>query len=101
MTDMLRDLIDKVSNAETVQAYNQAVKELADYLREAGKFDKAQQLMNVSTLRSNRFSKREEEENLILAKNAVVEYCELLQAEAEKQEPGKITRLLENFHLFC
>ena len=61
---MLHDLVEKITDAETRQAYNRAVKELADSLRAAGEPDKAQKLTEIAALRNNRFSKREAKEDL-------------------------------------
>ncbi len=98
---MLHDLTEKIENAETVQTYNQAVKELADYLRAAGEPDKAQKLIEISALRNNRFSEREAEEDLAAGKTAVVEYCRLLEADADRTAADRIAQLLQNFHMFC
>lgn len=77
---MLHDLSEKIANADTVQNYNQSVKELTDYLCDIGEPDKAQKLTDVAALRNNRFSKRGAEEDLASGKAAVMEYCKLLQA---------------------
>ena len=45
---MLHDLVEKITDAETLQAYNRAVKELADSLRAAGEPDKAQKLTEIA-----------------------------------------------------
>ena len=50
---MLHDLVEKITDAETLQAYNRAVKELADSLRAAGEPDKAQKLTEIAELRNN------------------------------------------------
>ena len=47
---MLHDLVEKITDAETLQAYNRAVKELADSLRAAGEPDKAQKLTEIAEL---------------------------------------------------
>lgn len=65
---MLHDLAEKIADAETVQAYNQAVKELANCLCDAGKPDKAQKLTEIAPLRINRFSKRESKEDFAAGK---------------------------------
>ena len=52
---MRHDLVEKITDSETIPAYNQAVKELADYLRDAGEPDKAQKLTESAALRNNRF----------------------------------------------
>ena len=98
---MLHDLAEKIADAETVQAYNQAVKELANCLCDAGKPDKAQKLTEIASLRINRFSKRESKEDFAAGKAAVVEYCRLLLTETERTEAGLIAQVLKNFHLFC
>ena len=98
---MLHDLTEKIATAETNQAYNQAVKELADYLRTAGEPDKAQKLIEISALRNNRFSKREAEEDLAAGKAAALEYCRLLQMDTERTATDRIMQFLQNFHLFC
>lgn len=98
---MLHDLIEKITDAETLQAYNRAVKELADSLRAAGEPDKAQKLTEIAALRNNRFSKREAKEDFAARKAAVVEYCRLLQTDTERTTADLIAQLLKNFHLFC
>lgn len=97
---MLRDLTEEINNAETVQAYNEAVKKLADYLCDAGETDKAQKLTRIAALRNNRFSKREADENLAAGKAAVMEYCRFLKSPATTAADS-ITAILENFPLFC
>ena len=98
---MLHDLAEKITDAETVQAYHQAVKELTDCLRAAGEPDKAQKLTEIAALRNNRFSKREAKEDLAAGKAAVVEYCRLLQTDTERTTADLVAQLLKNFHLFC
>ena len=46
---MLHDLTEKKINAETVQKYEQAVKELADYLYNAGEPDKVRKLTEIDS----------------------------------------------------
>ena len=98
---MLHDLTEKIVNAVTAQEYNQALKELADYLRTVGKPDKAQELTEIAVLRNNRFSKREAEKDLAAGKTAVIEYCRLLQESSEKIDENRIMHLLVNFPVFC
>lgn len=97
---MLHDLTEKIVNAETVQIYEQTVKELADYLFNVGETDKAQKLTEIASLRNNRFSKRGTEEDLAAGKKAVTEYCKLLP-DPETADADSITVVLENFPLFC
>lgn len=54
---MLRDLTEKIINAETVQIYEQAVKELTDFLYDAGKPSEARKLTEIAAVRNNRFSR--------------------------------------------
>ena len=98
---MLRDLTEKIESAVTVQAYDQAVRELADYLRSADEPGKAQKLMEIAALRNNRFSRREAEEDLAAGKTAVAEYCRQLLTDSENTRADLISVILENFHLFC
>ena len=97
---MRHDLTEKIENAETVQIYEQAVKELADYLFNAGETDKAHKLTEIASLRNNRFSKRGTEEDLAARKKAVAEYCRLLP-DTETADADLVTVVLENFPLFC
>ena len=97
---MLYDLTEKIVNAETVQIYEQAVKELADYLFNAGETDKAQKLTEIAALRNNRFSRRGTVEDLAAGKKVVAEYCRLLP-DHETTDADSITVVLENFPLFC
>ena len=97
---MLLDLTEKIINAETVQTYEQAVKEMADYLSNAGEPDKAQKLTEIATLRNNRFSRREAAGDLAAGKAAVAEYCRLMP-EPETTASSSISIILENFPIFC
>ena len=97
---MLLDLTEKIINAETVQTYEQAVKEMADYLSNAGEPDKAQKLTEIATLRNNRFSRREAGGDLAAGKAAVAEYCRLMP-EPETTASSSISIILENFPIFC
>ena len=97
---MLHDLTEKIVNAETVQSYEQAVKELADYLFNAGELDRARKLTEIAALRKNRFSRREAEGDLAAGKAAIAEYCRLLP-DPETTDADSIAVILENFPLFC
>lgn len=97
---MLHDLTKRIKNAETVQTYEQAVKELADYFFETGEPDKARKLTEIAALRNNRFSSRETERDLAAGKEAVMEYCRLLP-DPETTAEDFISVILENFPLFC
>ena len=97
---MLRDLTEKIINAETVQIYEQAVKELTDFLYDAGKPSEARKLTEIAAVRNNSFSRRGAEEDLAAAKEAVAEYCRLLP-DPENTATELIAAMLENFHLFC
>ena len=97
---MLHDLTEKIINAETVQIYEQAVKELADYLFNAGEPDKARELTEIAALRNNRFSKREAEGDLVAGKEAVADFCKHL-SNRETTAADLIAIILENFPCFC
>ena len=98
---MRRELTEKIMAAETVEAYEVAVKALAEYLINAGEPEKAQNLMEIASVRKNRFSKREEAEVLSAGKAAVVEYCQMLRVCADSVSGDAIAPVLENFHYFC
>ena len=97
---MLHELTVNILNAETVQTYEQAVKELADYLFNVGEPDKAQKLTKIAALRNNRFSGRAAEEDFNAGKEAVAKYCRLL-SEPETTASDPISVILKNFPLFC
>lgn len=97
---MLHELTKKIANAETVQKYEQAVKELADYLFNAGEPEMARKLTEVGALRNNRFSRREAEGELAAGKEAVADYLRFLPV-PETTTADSIMVILENFPLFC
>ena len=97
---MLHDLTEKIRNATTVQMYEQAIKELEDYLFDAGEVDKAQTLTEIASLRKNKFSQREMEEDFAVRKSAVAEFCRRLSV-VHNTTTEMIAIVLGNFHLFC
>ena len=66
--------------AESAKKYEQAVKELSEYLYSSGRADEAHKLADIATLRKNRFSKREEVQDFAIVKKAVVDYCRSIQS---------------------
>lgn len=98
---MLYKLSQKISDAESTQAYLQAVKELTDYLYQVGLIDQAEILNEMASLRENRFSKRATDEELAVKKAAVADYCRTLQIRLANDKNDVIYSILMNFDVFC
>lgn len=84
-----------------MQTYQQAVKELSDYLNRVGFPEQAERLNEMAFLRENRFSKREMDDEFAARKADVTEYCRTLQIQLSSDKNDAIYAILLNFHVFC
>ena len=98
---MLQKLSEKVSAASSPQQYEQALRELLEYLCSVGRSEDASKLAEVASLRKNRFSKREIVDNLFAAKAVVAEFCRNVQTTEINHSARTIDFVLENFPAFC
>ena len=98
---MLHELSEKVLAAESVQAYEHALKELTEYLDDIGMQEDAEKLAEVAVIRKNRFSRREAGENLCEAKTVVAEFCRKLKKAGSNNSTDAIDLVLANFPIFC
>lgn len=98
---MLHELTEKVMEAESTREYEQAVRELSEYLYSIGRPRQAQELMEISALRKNKFSKREAEKELSAGKTAVKLFCRTFQEKNDIHTMDMICRMLDNFPAFC
>ena len=98
---MLHEYMEKIAATESSQAYEAVLQELTHYLSLNGHPDEAQKLMEVASLKKNRFSARETEEDFAKKKKAVLNYCEILVSGQMDTGADMIQRILENFSSFC